>query len=143
MTGVCCIAGSCAAGGGSPYYFDPAATPVDDNENLLWFHNYTVPANGSVRGNGANDGLVSTVPADGGIRSVMLVNTETGGELLSCGGWCRMPAKWPCGCRHALNVDCFKFIAAGSPAGHDACAIASCARAACEYKPVCAAHSIN
>jgi hypothetical protein len=46
-----------------------------------------VPANGSVRGNGANDGIVSTDPADGGIRSVMLVNAETGGEsccLRSC-----------------------------------------------------------
>lgn len=73
-------AGTCASGGGSPYYFNAAATPLDDAENLLWFTNATVPANGSVRGNGANDGIVSTLPAKQGIRSVMLVNTKTRGE---------------------------------------------------------------
>jgi hypothetical protein len=81
----CCLllhlAGTCASGGGSPYYFDAAAAPLDDAENLLWFHNYTVPANGSVRGIGANDGIVSTLPAQQGIRSVMLVNTKTGGKF--------------------------------------------------------------
>ncbi|WIA40752.1 hypothetical protein OEZ86_004434 [Tetradesmus obliquus] len=77
------MTGTCASGGGSPYYFNPAATPLDNAENLLWFHNATVPANGSVRGNGANDGIVSTLPAKQGIRSVMLVNTKTR-ESLSC-----------------------------------------------------------
>lgn len=76
------VAGTCASGGGRPYYLDPAATPIDNDDNLLWFHNYTVPPNGSVWGNGANDGRVSTL-AEGGIRSVMLVNTNTGGEFLS------------------------------------------------------------
>eukprot|EP00882_Tetradesmus_deserticola_P000389 GHRQ01000427.1.p1 GENE.GHRQ01000427.1~~GHRQ01000427.1.p1 ORF type:complete len:324 (+),score=93.15 GHRQ01000427.1:307-1278(+) len=76
------MTGTCASGGGSPYYFDPAATPIDNAENLLWFHNYTVPANGSVWGNGANDGRVSTLP-QGGIRSIMLVKTSTG-ESVSC-----------------------------------------------------------
>lgn len=77
-TSVLCslCAGSCANGGGAPYYFNPAADPVDDDENLLWFHDYEVPPNGTVRGNGANDGYVST-KSSGGIHSVMLVNTET------------------------------------------------------------------
>jgi hypothetical protein len=78
-----CNAGTCASGGGSPFYFDATAEPIDDAENLLWFHNYTVPANGSVRGNGANDGAVSTLPAQQGIQSIMLINTKTRGTSVA------------------------------------------------------------
>eukprot|EP00775_Hariotina_reticulata_P009661 gene9661-9820_t len=77
-------AGTCSSGGGTPFYFDPSKTPVDDAENLLWFHNYTVPKNGSVHGNGANDGAVLTAPAGKGIQSVMLVNTNTRGKGVNC-----------------------------------------------------------
>jgi hypothetical protein len=54
--------------------------PVDDADNLLWFHNYTVPKNGSAHGNGANDGAVLTSPAGRAVKSVMLVKTASRGE---------------------------------------------------------------
>ncbi len=71
--------GSCASGGGSPYYFDPTAEPLDNEDNLLWFHNFTTRPDGRVHGNGANDGDVLT-SGEQSIKSVMLVNMLTKGE---------------------------------------------------------------
>lgn len=78
-------AGSCASGGGSTYYLNPALEPTpEDKSNKLWFTNATVPANGSIAGNGANDGLIR-LTAQGAdkpaVKSMMLVETSTGGEF--------------------------------------------------------------
>jgi hypothetical protein len=48
--------GACSAGGGAKYYFNNTAVPLNDSANMLFFEHYKVPANGSVRGIGSNDG---------------------------------------------------------------------------------------
>eukprot|EP00879_Flechtneria_rotunda_P012803 GHRR01013368.1.p1 GENE.GHRR01013368.1~~GHRR01013368.1.p1 ORF type:complete len:235 (+),score=75.30 GHRR01013368.1:621-1325(+) len=77
------MTGTCASGGGRPYYFNASADPIDDNENLLWFHNYTTGLDGRMHGNGANDGIVSTAANDG-IKSVMLVDHNTRDSIACC-----------------------------------------------------------
>lgn len=73
--------GSCASGGGKPFYFNPSAQPLDDPENLLWFHNYTVK-DGSIAGNGANDGTILTAAkgSQAPVKAVMIVDATSGGE---------------------------------------------------------------
>jgi hypothetical protein len=49
---------------------------------MLWFHNFTVPAtNGSIRGNGANDGEVRT-SGPKAIKSVIISTFKGDSECL-------------------------------------------------------------
>lgn len=78
-------AGSCASNGGSTFYFDPEAEPLDSKSNKLWFTNSTAEANGSLAGNGANDGYIRTL-AQGkkeAVKSMVLVDMKTQSEWLS------------------------------------------------------------
>ena len=73
--------GSCASGGGKAYYFNDSMVPIDDDHNMLWWHNFTVPANGSIRGNGANDGDVLTSGAKA-VKSVIISNHADNSKLV-------------------------------------------------------------
>jgi hypothetical protein len=60
--------------------------PLDDDHNLLWWHNFTVPANGSIRGNGANDGDILT-SGPKAVKSVIISNFADKSKQ----GWGIMP----------------------------------------------------
>lgn len=81
--------GSCASNGGSTFYFDPEAAPLDNKSNKLWFTNGTAAANGSLVGNGANDGFIRTLAQQGkrdAVKSMVLVDMKTQSEWLAASG---------------------------------------------------------
>lgn len=74
---------TCASGGGDIFFFNNSATPLENDENMLWYHNFTVPStNGSIRGNGANDGDIRT-SGPKAIKSI-IISTFKGDVPLVC-----------------------------------------------------------
>jgi hypothetical protein len=83
--------GACSTGGGDKYYINNTATPLDSEDNMFFFEHYKVPANGSVRGIGSNDGDVRTSGTTAA-KSYVLYNHNTSewpvDEVAMCGCAC-------------------------------------------------------